>query len=271
MNLSLLLRRTGLALLCACAALAGGAAAQGYPNKRITMVASFPPGGGTDLLARLVSQRLSERWKVPVVVENRAGGSGLIGVRAALSGQPDGYTLYTGSSNTMIMLPTLYEGVTFDTLKDFEPITSIANQHSLLVMHPSVPAKTLKEFIALAKSRPGVFNFASPGQGSYDHIAMLMFQARTGIDATHVPYKGSADAVTAVMSGGDVQVMFGSIGTSTPHVRSGRFKALAITSDQTSARRRCPTCRPWPRPECPTSRSSRGTACSRPPGRRRTS
>lgn len=234
MNLTLL-RRTSFALLCACAALGmGAAAAQNYPTKRITMIASFPPGGGTDLLARLVSQRLADRWKVPVVVENRAGGSGLIGVRAAMSGQPDGYTLYTGSSNTMIMLPTLYEGVTFDTLKDFEAITPIANQHSLLVMHPSVPAKSVKEFIALAKSKPGVFNFASPGQGSYDHIAMLLFQARTGIDATHVPYKGSADAVTAVLSGGEVSVMFGSIGTSTPHVRSGRFKALAITSDKRS-------------------------------------
>src|SRR5687767_10477171 len=125
MNTSLL-RRTCFALLCALA-VAGGAQAQGYPNKRITMIASFPPGGGTDLLARLVSQRLSDKWKVPVVVENRAGGSGLIGVRAALSAAPDGYTLYTGSSNTMVMLPTLYEGVTFDTLKDFEPVTSIAN------------------------------------------------------------------------------------------------------------------------------------------------
>lgn len=235
-NLSLLLRRTCLALLCVSAVLvAGGAAAQGYPNKRITMIASFPPGGGTDLLARLVSQRLADRWKVPVIVENRAGGHGLIGVRAAMTAAPDGYTFYTGSSNTMIMLPALYEGLPFDALKDFEPITSIANQHSLLVMNPSVPANSVKEFIALAKSKPGVFNFASPGVGSYDHMAMLMFQARTGIDATHVPYKGSADAVTALLSGGEVSVMFGSIGTSTPHVRSGRLKALAVTADKRSS------------------------------------
>jgi tripartite-type tricarboxylate transporter receptor subunit TctC len=229
----LLLRRLCLALLCA--AVAGVAAAQDYPNKRITMIASFPPGGGTDLLARLVSQRLSDKWKVPVIVENRAGGYGLIGVRAAMTAAPDGYTLYTGSSNTMIMLPALYENLPFDTLRDFEPISSIANQHSLLVMNPSVPANSVKEFIALAKSKPGVFNFASPGVGSYDHMAMLLFQARTGIDATHVPYKGSADAVTALLSGGEVSVMFGSIGTSTPQVRAGRLKALAITSDKRSS------------------------------------
>lgn len=234
-NLSLLFRRTCLVMLFGSLAFAGAASAQSYPNKRITMIASFPPGGGTDLLARLVSQRLSDKWKVPVIVENRAGASGLIGVRAAMTAAPDGYTLYTGSSNTMIMLPTLYEGVAFDTMKDFEAITSIANQHSLLVMHPSVPANSVKEFIALARSKPGVFNFASPGQGSYDHIAMLLFQKRTGIDATHVPYKGSADAVTAVMSGGEVSVMFGSIGTSTPHVRSGRFKALGLTADKRSS------------------------------------
>lgn len=230
-----LLRRTCLALICASAVLgAGSLAAQGYPNKRITMVASFPPGGGTDLLARLVSQRLSDSWKVPVIVDNRAGGYGLIGVRAAMTAPADGYTLYTGSSNTMIMLPALYQDLPFDTLKNFVPVTSIANQHSLLVMHPSVPANSVKEFIALAKSKPGVFNFASPGVGSYDHMAMMLFQARTGIDATHVPYKGSADAVTAVLSGGEVSVMFGSIGTSTPHVRAGRMKALAITSDKRS-------------------------------------
>lgn len=206
------------------------AQAQEYPNRRITMIASYPPGGGTDFLARLVAQRLSERWGVPVTVENRVGGNGIVGARAVVGAVPDGYTLYTGSSNLMIMLASLYDNLPFDVLKDFAPASPIASQHSVLVMHPSVPAKSLLEFVALAKSRPGVFNFASPGIGSYDHLAMLMFQARTGIDATHVPYKGTADAVTALLSGGEVSVMFGSIGTISPHVKSGRLKALAITS-----------------------------------------
>lgn len=223
--------RICVSLVCAALALASSdLAAQDYPTKRITMIASYPPGGGTDFLARLVAQKLSEKWSVPVVVENRVGGNGIVGARAAGGAQPDGYTLYTGSSNLMIMLASLYNNLPFDTLKDFEPVSPIASQHSVLIMHPSVPAKTLLEFVALAKSRPGVFNFASPGIGSYDHLAMLMFQSRTGIDATHVPYKGSADAVTALLSGGEVSVMFGSIGTITPHVKSGRLKALAITS-----------------------------------------
>ena len=230
-QLNLQVKRICLALICAVLALASGAiAAQDYPNRRITMIASYPPGGGTDFLARLVAQKLAEKWGVPVIVENRVGGNGIVGARAVASAQPDGYTLYTGSSNLMIMLASLYNNLPFDTLKDFEPVSPIASQHSVLITHSSVPARTLLEFVALAKLRPGVFNFASPGIGSYDHLAMLMFQSRTGIDATHVPYKGSADAVTALLSGGDVSVMFGSIGTITPHVKLGRLRALAITS-----------------------------------------
>jgi tripartite-type tricarboxylate transporter receptor subunit TctC len=209
---------------------AAQAGAQAYPSRRITVIASYPPGGGTDLLARLVATKLAERWNVPTVVENRVGGNGVVGARAAASATPDGYTLYVGSSNLVIMLASLYSNLSVSALRDYEPISPIANQHSVLVVHPSVPASTLGEFIALVKSRPGVFNFASPGVGSYDHLAMLMFQARNRTDATHVPYKGSGEAVAAVLGGGDVSVMFGSIGTVTPLVRSGRLRALAITA-----------------------------------------
>lgn len=226
----LLFHRFAAMACAALAILAGAASAQDYPSRRINMIASFPPGGGTDFLARLVAQRLSERWNVPVTVENKVGGNGIVGARAAVAAAPDGYTLYTGSSNTMIMLATLYDNLPFDVLKDFVPASPIASQHSVLVTHPGVPAKSLMEFVALAKARPGTFNFASPGIGSYDHLAMLMFQSRTGIDATHVPYKGTADAVTALLSGGEVSAMFGSIGTISSHVKAGRLKALAITS-----------------------------------------
>ena len=209
---------------------AGPAFGQAYPAKRITMLTSFPPGGGTDFLARLVSQKLSERWGQPVVVDNRVGGNGIVGARAAVGAPADGYTLYMGSSNHLVMLHAQFDGLPFETLRDLAPVTSVAIQHAILVVHPSVPARSVSDLVALGKARPGVLNFASPGIGGYEHLATLHFQALNGIKATHVPYKGSADAVTAVLSGGEVGAMFGSIATITPHIKAGRLRALTITA-----------------------------------------
>lgn len=233
-NTKLVMRRVFVWLLSSAltggAFVAGEARAQTYPAKRITMLTSFPPGGGTDLLARLVSQKLNERWGQPVTVENRVGGNGIVGARAAAGASPDGYTLYMGSSNHLVLLHAQFDNMPFETLRDLAPVTSVAVQHAVLVVHPSLPVRSVKELIALGKARPGELNFASPGIGGYEHLCMMHFQAVNGLNATHVPYKGSADAVTAVLSGGEVGAMFGSIATVTPHIKSGRLRALTITS-----------------------------------------
>ena len=209
-------------------------AAETYPSRHLMMLTSYPPGGGTDLLARLISQKLSERWGQTVVVENRVGGNGIIGVRAAISAPPDGYTLYMGSSNHVVMLESQFSNLPFNTLRDLIPVTPVAIQHSVLVVHPSLPVNTVQELVAFGKRNPGKLNFASPGIGGYEHLEMLFFQKEAGIDATHVPYKGSAEAVAAVLSGGDVSAMFSSIATVTPHITAGRLRGLTVTAQARS-------------------------------------
>ncbi|MSQ55473.1 MAG: tripartite tricarboxylate transporter substrate binding protein [Betaproteobacteria bacterium] len=215
-------------LLCTLAA--DGALAQSYPAKRVTMLTSFPPGGGTDLLARLVSQKLSERWGQPFIVDNRVGGNGIVGARAAAGAPPDGYTLYMGSSNHLVLLHAQFDNMPFETLRDLSPVTPVAFQHAVLVVHPSMPVRSLKDLIDYGKARPGVLNFASPGIGGYEHLAMLHFISVSQLQATHVPYKGSADAVAALLGGGEVSSMFGSIATVTPQIKAGRLRPLTITA-----------------------------------------
>ena len=203
---------------------------QAYPNKPVRMILSFPPGGGTDILGRTVSLKLTEKWNQSVVVDNRAGGNGVVGARAAISANPDGYTLYVGSSDHMILAPSLFSNLPYDTRRDLLPITSLANQYYILVVHPSVPANSVKEFIALAKAKPGALNFASPGTGTGGHLTGEFFQMMTGVTMTHVPYKGSAPAITDLLGGRDVTTSFASMASVVPHIKSGRLRALALTS-----------------------------------------
>ena len=216
-----------------CAALGAAAvdvSAQSYPSKPIRLILSFPPGGGTDLLGRTVGQRLADKWGQPVVVDNRPGANGIIGARAAMTAEPDGYTLYVGSSDHMILVPNLFENLPYDTVKDFQPVISLANQYYILVVHPSVPATSVKELIALARAKPGQLNFSSPGTGTGGHLTGELFQSLTATKLTHVPYKGSAPAIADLLGGRDVQLSFASMASVVPHIKAGKLRALTITT-----------------------------------------
>ncbi len=204
--------------------------AQTYPQKPVRMILSYPPGGGTDLLGRTVGQRLSERWGQPVVVDNRPGAAGVVGARAALTADPDGYTLYVGSSDHLILAVNLFDNLPFDTLRDFMPVISLGNQYYILVVHPSVPVSSVKELIALAKARPGQLNYSSPGTGSGGHLTGELFQSMTQTRMTHVPYKGSAPAIADLLGGRDVQLSFASMASVVPHIKAGKLRALTITT-----------------------------------------
>ena len=230
MTVSLLRLGSAFAWAVALGVAPGVAHAQTYPNKPVRMILSFPPGGGTDILGRTVSQKLTEKWNQPVIVDNRSGGNGVVGARAAISANPDGYTLYVGSSDHMILAPNLFSNLPYDTLRDLLPVTSLANQYYILVVHSSVPATSVKEFIALAKAKPGALNFASPGTGTGGHLTGEFFQITTGVKMTHVPYKGSAPAITDLLGGRDVTTSFASMASVVPHIKSGRLRALALTS-----------------------------------------
>ena len=204
--------------------------AQSYPARPIRLILSFPAGGGTDVLGRAVSQKLAEKWGQTVVVDNRAGGNGVIGARAAITATPDGYTLYVGSSDHMILAPNLFSDLPYDTLRDLIPITSLANQYYVLVVHPSVAANSVRDFIALAKAKPSQLNYVSPGTGTGGHLTGEFFQRMTGAKLTHVPYKGSAPAIVDLIAGKDVTTSFASMASVVPHIKGGRLRALALTS-----------------------------------------
>ncbi len=222
--------------LCAALALVPGQLfAQTYPERRITVLTSFGPGGGTDFLARIVGQKLGERWSQPVAVESRMGGNGIIGARAAAKSNPDGYTLYVGSSNHMVLLPAMYDNLPFDPLKDFIPVIPIGSQPIVLALHPSVPASSVADFVALAKYRPGQLNYAVVGIGSLEHLVGTLFEARTGTQLVYVPYKSSGDAVAALLGGQGVSMMFASSVSVAPHVKTGRLKAIVSTAPKRSS------------------------------------
>lgn len=231
-----LVKRRALLLAFATASLLpGSVSAQDYPNKPIKLVASYPPGGGTDMMARIIAEKLQARLGQPVVVENRAGGMGIIGAKFAATSKPDGYTLYVGSSDHMVLLPIQYENLPFDPATDFIPIAPIANQYEVLVAHPSVHANSVKELVALAKATPGALNYASQGTGAIGHLSGELFQSRTGTKITHVAYKGTAPAVTDLLGGQGPTLMFGMMATIAPHVKAGKLKALVVTSPRRSA------------------------------------
>ena len=204
-------------------------AQQTYPAKPIRMIVPYPPGGGSDLMGRLVGQKLLESWGQPVLIDNRGGGNTIIGTEALVKSPPDGYTIFLTAS-PLAVLPHLYRSLPYDTLKDIAPVATFAIAAQVFVVNPSVAAANLQEFIALAKAKPGQLNFASSGSGGPAHLAGELFNLMTGVQMQHIPFKGTAQALTALISG-DVQVF--SIGPMTviPHIKAGRLRAVAITGE----------------------------------------
>jgi tripartite-type tricarboxylate transporter receptor subunit TctC len=209
------------------------ASAQTYPAKPIKMIVPFPPGGTTDILARAISAELNKAWGQPVVVENRPGAGGNIGSDVVAKSPADGYTLLMGTVGTHGINPGLYPKMPYDAVKDFAPVTLVASVPNFLVVHPSVPAKTVKEIIDLAKAQPGKLTFASSGNGTSIHLAGELFKTMTGVNMVHVPYKGSAPAVTDLL-GGQVQMMFDNMPSALPHVKAGKLRGIAVTSAKRS-------------------------------------
>jgi tripartite-type tricarboxylate transporter receptor subunit TctC len=220
---------TGLAA----ALLAAAAGAQGYPARPIRAVLGVPAGGTPDVLARTVTPGMSELLGQPLVVDNRGGAGGRIGAEIASKATPDGYTLFMTSPGALTIAPHITKGLPYDALKDFIPISLIATGPFLLLVHPSVPAKSVMELVALGKAAPGKLNYASAGSGTPNHMAMELFKSAAGVNFTHVPYKGAPQAVTDLL-GGRVSVTMNSIGPVLAHVKAGRLRVLGIASSRRS-------------------------------------
>jgi tripartite-type tricarboxylate transporter receptor subunit TctC len=218
--------RAALALLCVLL-LPAAAVAQNYPNKPIRLIVAFPPGGSTDIIARIVGHKLGERLGQQVVIDNRGGAGGTIGTEIAARANPDGYTLTMGTTTTHVIAAGVYKKLKYDPVNDFAPLTLVATTPYLLVVNPGVKANSLKEFIALVKSQPGKLNFASAGTGSTTQLAMEMLKTAAGIDIVHVPYNGNGPANTATV-GGQVQALFGSMPAVLPQAKAGRLRPLAV-------------------------------------------
>ncbi len=210
-----------------------GGAADNYPAKPIRFVVAFPPGGGTDIIARVIAQKLSERLAQQVVVDNRPGAGGNIGTDIVAKSAPDGYTMLMGSAGPLAINASLFAKMPFDPIKDLAPVTLAASTPNVLVVHPSLPARTVKELIALARARPGEINFASSGHGTPAHLAGELFNSMAGVKLVHVPYKGAAPALADLL-GGQVQLMFSTMPPALPHVKDGKLRALAVTSRKRS-------------------------------------
>jgi tripartite-type tricarboxylate transporter receptor subunit TctC len=217
--------------LIALAALAGPVAGQSYPVKPIRMIIGFPPGGGTDIVGRIVGQRLSEVLGQQILPDNRGGASGQIAAELTAKAPPDGYTVMMAHIAAISILPTLIARLPYDPQRDFAPITLVAIGPNFLVVHPSVPAKSVKELVALAKARPGQLHYASPGAGTVQHLAAELFKLQAKVDMLHVPYKGSGQSIVDLIAG-HVHLNFDSVPPVLPHVRSGRLRALAVTSEK---------------------------------------
>ena len=215
------------ALLAALPVAAFAQAKTTYPTKPIRLIVAFPPGGSTDIVARLVGQKLSERLGQQVIIDNRGGAGGMLGTEIAARANADGYTLTMGTTSTHVIAPAAYPSVKYDPVKDFVPITLVASTPYLLVLNPSVPAKSVKDFVGLMKSQPGRLNYASAGAGSTTHLAMEMLKLASGTDIVHVPYKGNGPAGAAVV-GGQVQALFGSMPAVLPQAKSGKVRAIGV-------------------------------------------
>ncbi|MBC7781050.1 MAG: tripartite tricarboxylate transporter substrate binding protein [Proteobacteria bacterium] len=203
-----------------------------WPTKPVRMIVPFPAGGGTDILARMVAQKLNEALGQPVIIDNRGGAGGTLGTEVAAKSAPDGYTLILVSGSHAIN-PGLYRTLPYDTVNDFAAISLIATSPGILVVHPALPAKSVRELIALARTRPGQLNYASAGSGTPPHLAAELFRTMASVDIVHVPYKGNAAALADVI-GGHVSLTFPTMPSALPHVRSGKLRALAVTGARRS-------------------------------------
>jgi len=219
--------------VCAGAQTTASGSGSAWPAKSIRFISPYAPGGGTDILARTLGQKLSENLGVSVVVENRPGAGGLIGTDIVAKSPADGYTLMLGTPSPITVAPFLYKKMPYDPLRDLTPITLIAVVPAVISVLPSLPAKTVKEMLALARATPGAMTYSSSGNGGTAHLAGLMLQIMAGLDLTHVPYRGTGPALTAVMSG-EVTFTAANIISSLPMVKSGRLRALAVTSEKRS-------------------------------------
>ena len=223
--------RTLLALFCLAASLAQ---AQDYPTRAIRLIVPFSPGGVADTSARVVADRLAARLGQQVIVENRAGASGNIGTQMVAQSAPDGHTLLLGFDGTMVINPWVFPSIPFDSVKDFVPVTKLGDATLIMVAHPSVPAKDMRELIALAKAKPGSLSFGTSGTGGTPHLAGELLNQRAGISLVHIPYKGGGQAVGDVV-GGQIPLVYTAIASAQQYVKSGRLKALGVSGAKRSS------------------------------------
>jgi tripartite-type tricarboxylate transporter receptor subunit TctC len=216
-----------------CAAAAAVQAADHYPLRPIRMIVAYPPGGGTDQVGRVMAEQLSQTLGQQVVVDNRGGATGNIGTELAARAVPDGHTLLMGNVAPNAVNVSLFKKLAFDPVKDFSPVSLVAITPNILVAHPSVPVKSIKELVALAKAKPGTLNFPSAGVGSSSHLAGELLKSLAGIDMVHVPFKGGGPAMVATISG-EVQIMFATMPAALPHVKSGKVRPVAVTTAKRS-------------------------------------
>lgn len=209
------------------------APAAAYPARAVRLIVPFPPGGATDVIARLVGQKLAEAWGQPVVIDNRAGATGAIGSELVARAAPDGYTLLMGTASTHSVAPAVNAKLPYNNLTDYVPVSLVATFPNMLVVHPSVAAKSVPEFIALLKANPGKYNFASSGPGSSIHLAGELFKLMSGTAMTHIPYKGSAPALNDLLAG-QIHCIFDNMTTVWPHVQTGRLRALGVAGRERS-------------------------------------
>jgi tripartite-type tricarboxylate transporter receptor subunit TctC len=208
---------------------AGAALAQSYPARPVKLIVPFPPGGNTDIVGRMLAQKLSDSFGQQVYVENRGGAGGTIGAEAAAKSPNDGYTLFFSTTGTLASAPSMQPGLRYDPIKDFAPITTLANAPVVVIVAAGLPPKNLRELIQQAKAQPGALKFGSAGTGHFVHIAGEMFKVSAGVDLLHVPYKGVAQALTDVL-GGRIELMFDAFAQYEPHLQSGKLRALAVAN-----------------------------------------
>jgi tripartite-type tricarboxylate transporter receptor subunit TctC len=220
-----------------CAALPASAAQRAeqgaYPARPVRMVIAFAPGGGTDIVGRIIGLKLTELWAHPVVIDNRSGAGSTLGSEIVAKAVPDGYTLQTVSMSHALNV-SLYRKLPYDPVRDFMPVSLVATAPNVLVVHPSVPAKSVKELIALARAKPGQLNFSSSGNGGVSHLSAELFRSVAGIDIVHIPYKGAGPAMTALL-GGEVQIMMATTPVASAQMKANRVRALAVSSAKRSA------------------------------------
>ena len=222
-----------VALACTLAVGVNEVAAQTYPAKPVRLVSPYPPGGANDILARIIGQKLGEHFGQQIVIENRAGATGNIGAEFVAKAAPDGYTILMGQASNLTINISLMGKLPFDPVRDFAPVTLVATTPNLLVVHPSLPVRTIKDLVVLAKGKPGTINYASSGSGSAGHLAAELFRKVAGVDMVHIPYKGAAPALTDVVAG-QAQIYFTSPISAQPFVKGGRLRMVAVTSLQRS-------------------------------------